>query len=84
MGADEIKALADAMGVGGALIALGIIALLTLVPVLRREKSTSKASAIPVSEIVTDAELAVFMATAKLRIEGLERRIEKLETKRGD
>jgi hypothetical protein len=84
MGADEIKALADAMGVGGALIALGIIALLTLVPVLRREKVASKPFQIPASEIVTDADLLVFMTEHRLRIEGLERRIEKLETKCGN
>lgn len=85
MSLDDLKALTDAFGPGGGLlVALGMLAVGVLFPVLKRERQAAKSDVKVPVDLVSDADVLVFMTEHKIRLASVENRLSKLEDKCGD
>lgn len=79
---EELKALVDAFGAGGGLLAaIGFLAVGVLFPAIRREKSAPKD---PKADLVADRDVLVFMTKHEAQAIDFERRLSRVERKLGD
>lgn len=80
MSLDDLSSLTDAFGPGGGLlVALGMLAVGVLMPVLRQGRREQKPE-----DLVKDADVLVFMALHDRRMTDVERRLAKIEERKGD